>query len=149
GAPQVNVYAGGTGTLLLSFLAFGGAANGVNVALGNLEGNGHAQLIAGAGPGSLPLVMAYDLNRGGLGFATFVVPDPLALTPLADPAGLGGVRVGALDLNGHGIAEILATLGPGSPPLLFGFRALPPALVDAFFLFDPRFAVGTFVGGSH
>jgi hypothetical protein len=63
-------------------------------------------------------------------------------------SGQNGVNVGAVDVNGDGTEEILVTLGPGSLPRLFAIRALPVALVDAFFLYNPQFLGGTFIAGS-
>src|SRR5262249_45463007 len=137
-----------TAALLANFLAFGGGTQGVNIALADLDFDGRADVIAGAGAGGLPQVTAYDLNKGGLAFANFFVVDPQAPQQLSGGSGQKGGRVGAVDVNGDGTAEILATLGPGSLPRLFAVRALPVALVDAFFLYDPRFLGGTFIAGS-
>ena len=84
-----------------------------------------------------------------MAFANFVLNDPQSPHGLTGVSGQDGVRVGAVDINGDGTAEILATLGPGELPRLFAFRALPLALVDAFFLYDPQFAGGTFIAGSN
>jgi serralysin len=105
GPPQVRVFDGASGARLLNFFAFNKSfTGGVRVAVGDVNGDGQADIITGAG-------------RGG---STVRVFNGLTAQPLAGPQGkflaysrfAGGVFVAAADLNGDGKAEIIT--GPGS-----------------------------------
>jgi hypothetical protein len=77
-----------------------------------------------------------------------------------DPAFAGGVSVGAADLNGDGVADIIMGAGPGGGPhvkVVDGTQLtnLQPngeianaALLDSFYAFDATFNGGVFVGGG-
>jgi hypothetical protein len=77
-----------------------------------------------------------------------------------DPAFGGGVSVGAADLNGGGVADIVSGPGPGggaNVKVVDGTQLdnLQPngeiagaALLDSFFAFDATFAGGVFVGAG-
>jgi autotransporter-associated beta strand protein len=110
-------------------------AGGVNVAVGDVDGDGHADIITGLG-GIAPLVEVFS-------GATFQ-PQQLFLAAVASPS--GGVRVGAVDRNGDGRADILEA-PTGAPPLVLIQDALSQAYLDAFFAFGAPTG-GTFVGGS-
>jgi hypothetical protein len=61
GNPQVNVYSGKDDSLLRSFFAFNPAfTGGVFVAAGDLNGDGRADIVAGAGAGGNPLVKVFS-----------------------------------------------------------------------------------------
>ncbi len=99
----------------VSFLAYPvGVDMGVNVAAGDLDGNGRAEILTGPGPrpGFGAHIRAFAVNTtGGLGNWTVT---PLPVSFLAYPSGVGfGVNVAAGDLDEDGKAEILAGPGPG------------------------------------
>ena len=62
------------------------------------------------------------------------------------PEFTGGARVGAVDRDGDGRAEVLSGIGPGGGPHM---RVWGPgaAELDGFFAFDPAFTGGIFVAG--
>jgi hypothetical protein len=65
GGPQVKVFDGKTLAVLSSFFAFAtGFTGGVFVASGDVNGDGFADIIAGAGAGSGPRVRVFDGNTG-------------------------------------------------------------------------------------
>ena len=100
--------AGGAVTHLASFYAFDPALGGdVHVACGDVNGDGQADVIAGAGEGAGPQVRAFSIQPGGVvvEIASFLAYDP-ALT--------GGVRVAAGDVNGDGLVDIITGAGAGS-----------------------------------
>jgi hypothetical protein len=104
GGPNVKVFSGVDGSLLASFFAFDpGFRGGVRVAAGDVNGDGVADVIAGAGPGGPPLVRAF----GGAGFA------PLASLTAFDAGYTGGVYVAAGDLSGLGVADVIVGQGTG------------------------------------
>ena len=126
GPSHIEVFDGLTGLDLASFMAFPGFSGGTNVAVGDVDGDGRADIIAGAGPGAPPHVKVFSgvnlsLLRSFYAFA---------------PSFTGGVVVGALDVNGDGRADLVATPQQG-PPLVEVFDGLTLAQLDGFFAFYP------------
>jgi hypothetical protein len=102
-APIVLVYDGRTGDLLRNFYAFsGGFTGGVRVAAGDVNGDGFADIITGTGPGIATEVRAFN-GLNGIILRDFYV---------YNGAFTGGVYVGAGDVNGDHIADII--VGPGA-----------------------------------
>jgi len=61
GGPHVQVFNGVTGAVVQSFFAFATTfTGGVRVAAGDVNGDGKADVIAGAGPGGSPEVRVFD-----------------------------------------------------------------------------------------
>jgi FG-GAP-like repeat/FG-GAP repeat len=86
GGPHVKVFDGGTLALLHSFYAYDPSfAGGVAVAAGDLNGDGHAEVVTGAGPGGLPHLKVFD-------GATLIEVGGALVYP---PAFTGGVFPGA------------------------------------------------------
>jgi streptogramin lyase len=107
GAPggHVKVFDGKTGTLLQSFFAFPGYTGGVHVAAGDVNGDGFADLIVGAGAGA----------PGGHVKVFDGVTVALLQSFFAFPGFTGGVFVSSGDINSDGKAEIFVSAGPGAP----------------------------------
>jgi hypothetical protein len=138
GGPQVNVFSGAGGSLLQSFMAFNPAfSGGVNVAGGDVNGDGFADIITGAGAGGGPQVTVFNGTDGTVLSSFFAF----------DPSFLGGVRVGAGFFNGTNAADIITGAGPGGGPHIRVFTGANPQQVNSFFAFSPGFTGGTFVDG--
>ena len=105
GGPLVKAF-DAAGKLLTSTFAFESTfRGGVRVAVGDVTGDGLADLITTAGPGGGPVVRVFD---------------PVSLKPVieyfaADPGLRTGLSVAAGDLTGDGLAEII--VGPASGPV--------------------------------
>jgi hypothetical protein len=139
GGPHVEVFSGKDGSLLQSFFAYSAAfTGGVYVAAGDLNLDGKADIITGAGAGGGPHVEAFSGADGSL-LASFFAYDASASQ---------GVRVGAVaGINVNGGAGIVTALGPGAAPDVKAFDATTRTAIDGFFAYDPRFLGGVFVGG--
>jgi hypothetical protein len=140
GGPEIKVYDGATGAVLLDFMAFSpNFTGGVFVAAGDVNGDGHADIIVGADAGGGPEVAVFSGANGSLLNAFFPY----------DPNFQGGVRVAAGDLTGSGRADIITAAGPGGGPHIEAFDALTPSLVlRSFFAYDPNFTGGVYVGAG-
>jgi hypothetical protein len=128
GGPQVQVFSGKDGSLLRSFNAMPAYfSGGVRVAAGDVNGDGLADIIAGAGPGGGPQVTVYSGADQSVLASFFALPASFA----------GGVTVAAGDLKGAGLADIITGAGPGGLPQVEVFSAAGNGtLLDSFF--DPR-----------
>ena len=93
----------------LSFFAYGTLKYGVNVAAGDIDGDGYDEIITGAGPGAVfgPHVRAWDYD-GTPG----VTPVP-GVSYFAYGTPKWGVNVAAGDIDGDGYDEIVTGPGPG------------------------------------
>src|SRR5262249_44054149 len=107
GGPQVEVFDGKTGALLMSFMAFDPAfRGGVYVAAADVNGDGSADIIVGAGAGGGPQVKVFSGKDGSL-LMSFMAYDVNFH---------GGVTVAAGDVNGDGKADVITGAGPGGGP---------------------------------
>ncbi|HXD89405.1 MAG TPA: FG-GAP-like repeat-containing protein [Urbifossiella sp.] len=149
GGPRVTVYKVQNGTLVdeRDFIAFGspGFRGGSRVAMADVNHDGIADLIVGAGIGGGPRVSIYNGNSLLSGNLVSLVPDFFAL----DPNLRSGVYVTAADVNGDGYADVIYSTGDSGGPRIrvvsglellqnpgANVAALPP-LAD-FFALDPN-----------
>src|SRR5262249_31581379 len=94
--------------LLSDFIAYDPAfPSSVSVAIGDVDGDGVAELITGTGYGTMADVRVWRYTGGLTRIAEFVA---------YDAAFRGGVFWAAGDLDGDGIAEIVTGAGPGGGP---------------------------------
>jgi len=100
---------------------------GVNLAAGDIDGDGEEEIIAAAGPGGGPHVRIFNLN-GELKGQWFAFKNDFR----------GGVRVAAADVNHDGMDEVIAVAGPGgdSEIKIFNGRG---QLLGSFYAYDNKF----------
>jgi hypothetical protein len=122
--------------------------NGVFVTLGDITGDGFADVVAGGGPGGGPRVFALSGKDLLTGTQTQV-----ANFFAGDTANRGGIRVAAKDLDGDGKADILTGAGEGAGSQVNAYSGasvpvdgVPSSAVFAAFDAIPGFANGVYVG---
>jgi len=114
----------------------------VYVACGDVDGDGLADVVAGAGPGGLPQVRAFSFAGGGIReIANFYAYDQIFG---------GGVRVAAADVTGDGLADIITGAGPSGGPHVRAFSLAGGGVTEvaSFYAYAPSFTGGVFVAGG-
>src|SRR5207237_360022 len=102
GGPLVKVWDGASGSLLTAFMAYDDKfRGGVYVAAGDVNGDGHADIITGAGQGGGPHVKVIS------GADLHLITQYYAY----DPTYTGGVYVAAGDLTATGQADVITGAG--------------------------------------
>jgi hypothetical protein len=138
GGPNVRVFRT-DGTRIADFFAYGlGFTGGVNVAAGDLNGDGKDEIVTGAGAGGGPEVSVFNGGDATLLAAFFAF----------DPVFLGGVRVAMTDVTQDGHQDIVAAAGPGGGPDLREFNGATLAQITSFFTFETTFQGGLHVGAT-
>ncbi len=158
GGPRVVVVDGRTSAAITSFFVFDqNSRTGFNASAGDVNGDGFADIIAGAGAGAAAEIRVFSgFNRTLLN--DFFVNDPFV--PSATGSGIGtGVRVAVADVDGDGVGDIITGLGPGGDAVVRTYKvagvnpqtnALFPTLQEVRRQngFDAGFGFGIFVGAS-
>lgn len=112
GGPHVKILTA-NGILANQFFSYPQAfKGGVNVAAGDIDGDGIDEVITGAGAGGTPhvrIISATGIPKGSF----FAYPMVFR----------GGVNVAAGDIDGDGKAEIITGAGPGGSPHVRVFKA--------------------------
>ncbi|MFL5328347.1 MAG: SdrD B-like domain-containing protein [Gemmataceae bacterium] len=139
GGPHVRVFSGADGHIIEEFFAYDSSFHGgVFVAAGDVNGDGKADIITSPGAGGGPHVRVFNgANLGILG-ETFAYEGSYS----------GGVRVGVLDVNFDGRADLITAPGASRQPTVNEFVLNGSTLnrVASFNTFDPTFLGGVFVG---
>ena len=127
GGPRVALFngttiVGGIPTRLVNdFFAFPGTdaialRNGAFAAIGDLNGDGFADLIFGGGPGGAPRVFILNGQTVSGGNVSGAEANPLANFFVAGNAtNRGGIRVAATNADGDAKADLVVGSGEGSP----------------------------------
>jgi PKD repeat protein len=137
GAAHIRVFDGSTGAAAASFFAYArDFTGGAYVAAGDLDGDGVAEIVTGAGVGGAPHVKVFRMD--GTELASFFAYDPTVR---------GGVTVAVADVDGDGRAEIVTGPGPGGGPHVKVFRA-DGAAAGGFLAYAPEFRGGVFVAAG-
>ena len=104
GATEVTVFSGPDRARLTNFLAFGSDFTlGVSLAAADVNRDGVADILVGAGRGGGPRVRVFDGESGAVAQDFFAY----------DSSFRGGVTVTAADADGDGRPEIVTGAGPG------------------------------------
>lgn len=139
GGPHVKVFDGNDLHLLANFFAYdAGFRGGVNVAVGDLNNDGHADIVTGADAGGGPHVRAFSGVNGSQLRSFFAYA----------PAFTGGVRVAVGDTDGDGFEDIITGAGPGGGPHVQVFSGQNGATLQSFFAYSIAFTGGVFVAAG-
>ncbi|MDY3554378.1 Calx-beta domain-containing protein [Gemmata sp. JC717] len=136
--PHVKVFSGKDGAQIQSFFAYDAAfRGGVRVSTGDVNGDGFADIITGSGAGAPTNVKVFSGRDNALlrSFAPY-------------GAYAGGVYVGAGDVNGDGLADIITGSGPGTVAHVKVFSGRDNAQLQSFFAYDAGFLGGVRVGSG-
>jgi hypothetical protein len=134
GVPPLVKVLRADGSEILSFAPFDKEMlQGVNVAMGDLDGDGKAEIVAAAGPGANAHVRVFDSMAKEKIF-------PGGFFPFGKDF-RGGSNVAVADLDGDGKAEIVASAGPTGGPHVKIFRG-DGVVAGDFFAFDNDTSVG-------
>ena len=142
GGPHVRIFSA-DGKVEGQFFAYAsGFRGGVNVAAGDVNGDGVDEIITGAGPGGGPHVRIFSAD-GKVKGQFFAYASSFR----------GGVNVAVGDVDGDGVDEIITGAGPGGGPHVMIFNSSGKA-EGQFFAYDSAFrggvnvAVGDVNGGA-
>jgi hypothetical protein len=138
-SPTVNVFSGVNGALISSFNAYSPLfLGGVYVAVGDVNRDGFADVITGAGAGGSPTVTVFS------GFSGAVLSSFNAFSPTFT----GGVRVASTDFNADGFADVVCSQGPGGIPQVLVFEGFNGALIFNQLAYARAWNGGVFVGAG-
>jgi hypothetical protein len=166
GAPRVQVYDVGTGVKIADFLAFENTfSGGVTTAMGDVNNDGVADLIVGAGPGGGPRVRVFNGAAFVPGFNP-ATPGALIADFFAfESSQRGGVTVATGNFVGGSLGgifqEVVVGAGPGGGPRVRVFDGqtlttqglsftgnLQGEVVADFFAFESTFRGGVTVAAN-
>jgi hypothetical protein len=129
GGPQVKAFDGETNNEIASFFAYAPTfINGVNVAAGDVDGDGISDIVTGAGAGGGPHVRVFNGTNLAEIHSFFAF----------EPAFTGGVNVAVGDMSGDGRADIFVGAGSGGGPHVKVFDGANLSLRQSFFVNDPN-----------
>ncbi len=141
GGPRAIVIDGQSRTVVANFFAYDPSfRGGVNVAAGDVNGDGFADVILGAGDGGGPQVRVVS----GINLSN-TTQTQLASFFAYDAAFRGGVNVGAGEFTGDAFSEIVTGAGNGGGPVVRIFNGQTLAPIATYFAYDGAFRGGVYV----
>lgn len=139
GGPRVRVFDGVDGSILRDFFAYeSNFRGGVFVAVGDVNGDGKADIITGTEQGGGPRVTVFDA----------VTNDRIRDFFAFDPNQRGGVRVAAADFNGDHKTDIVATAGRGTQTRVRVYDGSNLQILSDFTPYDSKFTGGVFIAAG-
>lgn len=102
--PHVKAFSGANNSPILSFFPYTGLTTGVNVAAGDVTGDGRDDIVTGTTSGAGPHVKVFNGTTGSEVRSFFAY----------ETSFMGGVFVGAGDVDGDGRADVITGSGPGT-----------------------------------
>lgn len=139
GGPNVKIF-DGSGNQLSSFFAYEpGFTGGVRVAVGDVTGDGQAEIITSTGPGGGPAVRTFSLDNG--------LTNPVVTGSFYAYASnfINGIYVAIGDVDGDGVGDIITGSGAGGGPQVNVFTATGSI---SFYAYDPSFTGGVRVAAA-
>jgi streptogramin lyase len=133
----VAVFSGANSNLLAAWTAFPTFGGGVYVSAGDVNGDGFADIVVGAGASGGPEVRVYSGANPAILLRDFFAYDTTFT---------GGVRVAVADVDGDGFGDIITAPGVSGAPDMRVFDFATLIRLDEFFAYDPSFLGGVFVG---
>jgi len=138
GAPTVKVF-DATGGLRLSFLAFEPTfRTGIEVATGDITGDGIPEILATAGCAGPFVVRAFNGVTGTL----------VREYPVTGPVWSCGLHLAAGDVNGDGLADLVLGSGGVSAPFVQIVNGASGAMLREFYAYDLGFTAGVYVAAA-
>lgn len=138
GGPHVQVFDGVDFTQVGNFFAYESVfSGGVFIAIGDLTGDGKAEIVTGTGDGGGPVVKAFDFT--GRALTAFFAYDKTFR---------GGVRVAAGDVNGDGRDDFITGAGVGGGPHVRVFNSNDLSVLTQFFAYEDEYRDGIYVAAG-
>jgi autotransporter-associated beta strand protein len=138
GSPTIGVFDGATNALRASFFAFDPAfRGGVEVAAGDVTGDGIPEILAVPGCGGPPVVRAFNAQTGAL----------VREYPVGAP-GSCGLHLAAADVTGDGIADLVVGAGPGGLPVVTVIDGVSGTTLRHFLAYADVFSGGVYVAAA-
>jgi hypothetical protein len=136
GGPNVKVFDGRTGNLVVSFFAYESTfVGGVQVAAGDVNGDGFADIVTGTGDGGGARVQVFS------GADLSVIQNFFAF----ESSFRGGVNVAAGNFNNDLFDDIATSPGAGGGPRVQLFDGNTLAVLGNYFAFDQASRAGVFL----
>ncbi len=150
GKPVVEVYDGRNLRKLGSFEAYSTTFHGgVSVAVGDVNGDGRADIVTGSGAGSAAHVKVFSgANLFNAQGKITAAPVPIRSDFAFDTSFRGGITVAAGDVNGDGKADVVVGTGANSPPHVKVFSGANGAELQSFYALNPSYTGGVSVAAG-
>lgn len=139
GSPEVRLFDAANGSPLSAFLAYDAAfRGGVRVAMGDVTGDGVADIVTAPGPGGGPHIRVFD------GVTRALVREFMAYSTTFS----GGVFVAVGDANGDRFADIVTGPDAGGGPHVQVFSGRDGSVLNSFLAYAANFIGGVRVASA-